>query len=149
MCNFHWSESDSVFVPEIDSEHRAIFQATGALEQALDDHAPAFEVGAILHLLMACTEDHLAHEENLMFRSRYSAFAWHKQQHDTLRKRMRRYAALIERGDVQAGTALVEFLTHWLIDHTGVTDRMMGAHLRNRSRTASRGRRRAFSAQVC
>jgi hemerythrin len=146
MRHFHWTDSDSVFVPEIDSEHRAIFEATGALEQALNDHAPAFEVEALLHLLIACTGDHLAHEENLMFRSGYASFAWHKRQHDTLRKRMRRYAPLIERGDAEAGTALVEFLTHWLTDHTGVTDRMMGAHLRNRSRTAPRAPRRAVLA---
>jgi hemerythrin len=66
--------------------------------------------------------------------ARYLSFEWHKQQHDTARKRLRQYVPLIEAGDAQAGAALVEFLTHWLDDHTAVTDRMMGAFLRNRQR---------------
>jgi len=51
-----------------------------------------------------------------------------------VRKRMRQFAPLIEAGDVEAGTALIEFLSRWLRDHTGLTDRMMGAFLRNQQR---------------
>lgn len=134
MRLFKWRKSNAVFVPAIDDEHRAIFQATGELQQALDSRAPLFQIQEILHRLIACAEDHFAHEEKLMRGTRYLSFDWHKQQHDTARKRLRRYVPLIENGDQEAGTALVEFLTHWLDDHTAVTDRMMGAYLRNRER---------------
>jgi hemerythrin-like metal-binding protein len=135
MRLFKWKNSNSVFVPDIDHEHRTIFEATGELQRALRDNRPLFQIQEILHRLIACTEDHFAHEEKLMRSSRYLSFEWHKQQHDTVRKRMRQYVPLIEGGDAEAGTALIEFLTGWLNDHTAVADRMMGAFLRNQQRT--------------
>ena len=135
MRLFKWSKSNAVFVPDLDDEHRMIFHAATELQQALRSGAPLFEVQEILHRLIACAEDHFAHEEKLMRGARYLSFDWHKRQHETARKRLRQYAPLIEKGDAEAGAALVEFLTHWLHDHTRVTDRMMGAFLRNQQRT--------------
>jgi len=119
----------------MDDEHRTIFQATGELQNALHNDAPLFEVQEILHRLISIVEDHFAHEEKLMRGAHYASFDWHRQQHNTARKRLRRYAPLIEAGDHQAGTELTEFLTGWLEDHTSVTDRMLGAHLRNQERS--------------
>src|ERR1017187_6028407 len=80
------------------------------------------------------TEDHLLHEEGLMRSTRYDAYDWHRQQHDTLRKRLRQFVPLIEDGDRQAALTLIEFLSKWLKDHTALADRMLGAHLRNQDR---------------
>jgi len=138
MRAFRWKKSNTVFVTAIDDEHKAIFQAAGELQQALHTRAPLFQVQEILHRLIASTEDHFAHEEKLMRGARYLSFDWHRQQHDTVRKRLRTYAPLVEQGDGEAGHQLVEFLTRWLDDHTAVTDRMMGAYLRNQERTQIR-----------
>jgi hemerythrin-like metal-binding protein len=138
MQLFHWKKSNTVFTPAIDDEHKTIFQATGELQQALHTRAPLFQVQEILHRLIACTEDHFAHEEKLMRGARYLAFDWHRQQHDAVRKRLRTYGPLVEQDDREAGHQLVEFLTRWLDDHTAVTDRMMGAYLRNQERAQIR-----------
>jgi hemerythrin len=138
MRFFRWRKSNAVFVPAFDDEHQTIFHATGELQQALHTRAPRFEVQEILRRLIACTEDHFAHEEKLMRGTRYLAFDWHRQQHETARKRLRQFAPLIEQGDREAGHRLIEFLTHWLEDHTAVTDRMMGAYLRNQERAQIR-----------
>jgi hemerythrin len=66
--------------------------------------------------------------------SRCESFAWHKQQHDTARKRAKRFAARFAEGDTAAAGELVETLRHWFKDHMAVTDRMMGAQLRNHGR---------------
>lgn len=129
-----WSKSHAVFVPDLDTEHKVIFQAAGELAQALSSAAPLFQIQEILHRLVACTEDHFAHEERLMRSGHYESFAWHKHQHDTARKRMREFVPLVENGDAEAGTTLINFLSSWLRDHTGLTDRMMGAFLRNQQR---------------
>ena len=138
MRLFHWTASNDVFLPAIDEEHRATFQIVGELQWALRDRAPLFQIQEILHRLIARAEDHFAHEERLMRETHYLSLAWHKGQHDTVRKRFRELAPLIEAGDVDAGNDLVEFLTRWLDEHTAVTDRMMGAHLRNKQRAAIR-----------
>jgi len=135
MRLFKWNKSNAVFVSEIDDEHREIFEAVGELQQALGKSAPAFQIQEILHRLSAAAEDHFAHEEKLMRGYRYSLFEWHKKQHDTARQHMKQYAPLIETGDGEAGAMLVEFLTHWLHDHTRVTDQMLAAFLRNQERS--------------
>jgi hemerythrin-like metal-binding protein len=129
-----WTKANAVFVPEIDDEHRIIYRAAGELHEALENGAPLFQVQEILHRLIACVEDHFAHEERLMKNERYPTFDWHRRQHETVRKRMRQFVPLIEAGDAGAGASLIEFLSNWLRDHTGLTDRMMGAFLRNQQR---------------
>ncbi|HUB80834.1 MAG TPA: hemerythrin family protein [Bryobacteraceae bacterium] len=138
MRFFHWRNSNTVFTPAIDDEHKTIFQATGEFQQALHTRAPLFQVQEILHRLIASTEDHFANEEKLMRGARYLAFDWHRQQHDAARKRLKTFAPLVEQGDRDAGHQLVEFLTRWLDDHTAVTDRMMSAYLRNQERARIR-----------
>jgi hemerythrin len=68
---------------------------------------------------------------------KYQSLAWHKRQHNTARRQMKRHAALIEAGDAEAARALAAFLSAWLHDHVGLTDRMMGAFLRNQERAHS------------
>ncbi len=134
MKLFKWTKANACFVPAIDDEHRAIYQEAGELQQSLTAAAPEFEILEILHRLIATTEDHLLHEEGLMRSTRYDGYDWHRQQHDTLRKRLRQFVPLVEDGDRQAALALVEFLSRWLRDHTAVADRMLAAHLRNQDR---------------
>ncbi|MGA3016367.1 MAG: hemerythrin family protein [Bryobacteraceae bacterium] len=134
MRLFKWSKANSCFVSKIDDEHRAIYHEADELQQALTAAAPEFKILEILHRLIATTEDHLLYEEGLMRSTRYEAQAWHQQQHDTLRKRLRQFVPLVEDGDRQGGVALIEFLSKWLKDHTALADRMLGAHLRNQDR---------------
>jgi hemerythrin len=61
----------------------------------------------------------------------YSAFDWHKRQHDTIRKKIRKTLRQLDAGDRDTCMELVTFLNTWLIDHMSVTDRMMGAFIRN------------------
>ena len=134
MRPFKWTKAKACFVPEIDDEHRAIYHEADELQQALTAAAPEFAILETLHRLIATTEDHLLHEEGLMRSTRYDAYDWHRQQHDTLRKHLRQFVPLIEDGNRQAGVALIEFLSRWLKDHTALADRMLGAHLRNQDR---------------
>jgi len=65
---------------------------------------------------------------------KYSSYGWHKQQHNTARRRLKLLAPLIESGESEAAELLLEFLEGWLQDHTSVTDRMMAAYIRNYER---------------
>ena len=134
MRPFKWSKANACFVPEIDDEHRVIYREADELQRSLTAAAPEFEILEILHRLIATTEDHLLHEEGLMRSTRYDAYDWHRQQHDTLRKRLRLFVPQVEDGDRQAALALIQFLSKWLKDHTALADRMLGAHLRNQDR---------------
>jgi len=132
-----WGRKNEMFVPELDAEHRNLFRTIEELRAAVEGEAPDERVRALFHALTADTEEHLRHEESLMRLAAYSAYEWHKGQHDTLRKRARVLAAQWESGDREAPGILVVFLSVWLKEHTAVADRMLGATLRNYQRLAS------------
>jgi len=131
MPLFHWSKQFAVYLPEIDAEHRAIFVAAAELERAVAARSPQARVREIVRAVIAHTEDHFTHEERLMRAARYDAFEWHKTQHDGVRRRLKEFAKRMDSADRTAPGELLEYLAHWLHDHTQLTDRMMGARLRN------------------
>jgi len=134
MRSLKWSKSHAVFVTEIDDEHKEIFKALSDLEGGLANLGSSAEVRMLAQRVVTYVAEHFAHEERLMRAARYGSIAWHKQQHDTARRRVGEFVLQIEQGDAKAGPALVEYLTLWLHNHTRLADRMMGAFLRNRRR---------------
>jgi hemerythrin-like metal-binding protein len=134
---FHWTKQYAVYVPEIDAEHRAIFTMGAELERAAAVHAPKARLQKVFRALVADTADHFTHEERLMREARYEAFHWHKKQHDGVRHRLKAYAKRIEANDREAPAEL-HYLAHWLHDHTALTDRILGARLRNFDRERRR-----------
>ena len=131
MPLFKWSKSHAVHINEIDAQHRNLYLMADELHRAILGGADTSRTLELLKALIASAEDHFTYEERLMRSSQYSAFAWHKQQHDTVRKRANQFVPRIESGESEAAILLLEFLSGWLRDHTSLTDRMLGAHLRN------------------
>ena len=137
MRLFKWTRVHAAFVPEIDAEHRTLYRLGDELQQAVMAGAGADRLNTIVQSLIATSEDHFSHEERLMRSSRYPIFAWHKQQHDGARRRLKEFAASVARGDGEAPAELMEYMAHWLKNHVSLTDRMFGAYLRNFERFQS------------
>jgi hemerythrin len=131
MARFRFTSAHSVYLPEIDAEHRALFSIGEELQKAMDQGADLARLRPTLVNLLASVEAHFKHEERLMKAAHYSAFVWHKKQHDAVRWRVRRLVKRIDAGEPVAGEELLEFLHEWLKTHTQVSDRMMGAYIRN------------------
>lgn len=131
MGRFKWSSAHSVYLPEIDAEHRALFSLGEELERGLQKGTDLADLRPVLVNLIASAEAHFKHEERIMKAAHYSAFAWHKKQHDAVRWRVRRLVKRIDGGEPVAAAELLEFLSEWLKTHTQVSDRMMGAYIRN------------------
>jgi hemerythrin len=134
MQSLKWSTSHAVFVPDIDDEHREIFEALSNLREALTSEGPLQELRELTQRLTSCIVAHFAHEERLMRAARYDSLRWHKRSHSGARKRVGQFVLRIEQGDRKAGLELAEYLTSWLHEHTRLADRMMGAFLRNQQR---------------
>jgi hemerythrin len=134
MRSLKWSTSHAVFVTEIDDEHKEIFAAISNVQKVLTNRGPLLEIRKLTQRLISCVVEHFAHEERLMGAARYGSLRWHKQKHNTARRRVGQFVRRIEGGDTKAGLELVEYLTSWLHDHTRLADRMMGAFLRNHQR---------------
>ena len=139
MRHIAWSPENEVFIGQIDAEHRDLYQVGEALERAIQEKAPSVERSKHLDTLVTHIEDHFQHEEWLMQSVRYPAYGWHRQQHDTARRRLKLFVPLIEAGNDEASDAFFEFLVGWLNDHTAVADRMMAAFVRNYERAHAKG----------
>jgi hemerythrin-like metal-binding protein len=131
MGRFKWTSVHSVYLPEIDAEHRALFNLVEELQKELGRAAELSTLRPSLVELTASFDAHFKHEERIMKAARYSAYGWHKKQHDAVRWRVRRLVKRIDAGQPVAADELLQFLTEWLQTHTQVSDRMMGAYLRN------------------
>jgi len=131
MSLFKWSNVHSVYLPEIDAEHRALYRLGDELHKAVLADTDAARLQPILVNLQETAEQHFRHEERLMRAIHYTAFDWHKRQHDAVRKRSRAAARRVAVGDLTAAGELVEFFSEWLRGHMAVADRMMSARLRN------------------
>jgi hemerythrin-like metal-binding protein len=133
MRSIKWSTSETVWIEEIDDQHKEIFARVDRLQRVLSNSGPVADIRKSLERLATAITGHFAHEERLMRASRYGSLRWHKGLHEAAGRNVQRYTRAIDRGDREAGRALVEYLTEWLRDHTRVADRMMSAHLRNQS----------------
>ena len=131
MSLFKWSSDYSVYLPEIDAEHRAIYRLASELHKALLAGTEAETLKALAANLVEAEEQHFRHEERLMKAMHYQGSAWHKKQHDTARKRTKELVKRLAEGDAAASVDVLKFLSQWLTDHLTVADRMMGATLRN------------------
>lgn len=129
-----WSPENEVFIAQIDAEHRDVYQVSAEFERAIKEKLPLHELCAHLRTVGARMEEHFVHEEWLMQSVQYPSLGWHRQQHQTARRRLKLFKPLIEAGDAEAAEAFLEFLAGWLHDHTTVTDRMMAAFVRNYER---------------
>ena len=98
MGLFHRSGGYTIFIPEIDAEHRTMFRLVDELATALDSGTPRARNEA-LQSIVSQMQLHFAHEERLMRASAYSALVWHKQQHDGSRRQVKRFVKRIEQGD--------------------------------------------------
>lgn len=134
MRHFRWGKENEVFLAQIDAEHRDLFRVADELQHAIAGGAPAAIVKVHLQSLVSHTEEHFSHEEWLMQSTSYPSYGWHKQQHETARRRLKLFVPLIEGGESEATDLFFEFLSGWLEDHTTVTDRMMAAYVRNYER---------------
>jgi len=130
MRIFHWTRAKSVFMPELDDEHRKLYELAAGIQEQVTAGTPPEIVSATLKSLVAAAEDHFQHEERMMRRAQYRLFAWHKSQHETFRKRSGSCLARYEAGQPEAAAELLDFLPGWMNDHLHVADRMMSAALR-------------------
>jgi len=134
MRKLQWSISHAVFVPEVDDEHKEIFEVVAELQGLLDSGGEKTGIERATGRLASRMAEHFAHEERLMRAARYESLPWHKHRHDAALQQAAAFIGRMERGDPQAGRELIEYVTEWLHDHTRVADRMMGAALRNHRR---------------
>lgn len=126
-----WTDEHAVQIPEIDAQHREMFNRAAELRQALLDGEKPARLALLRRALAAEINGHLSHEERLMRQADYPAYAWHERQHRAARAKLGAIERELQRGERQSLFEAVEALAAWMRDHTSVADRMAAAYLRN------------------
>lgn len=124
----------SVWLPEFDKEHDELFRIADEIRSAMQEGALLRAVEPLLQELNKHAREHFANEEKQMRSTRYPLLAWHRKQHDTVRRKLENLARSVAQGDRESVLPTLDFLAGWLRDHTSVADRMMASYLRNQTR---------------
>ncbi|MBS3995876.1 MAG: hemerythrin family protein [Hydrogenophaga sp.] len=132
-----WTDQLSVGLPHIDTEHRWLVDATNRLHDELSQPAPDHAVVAdTLHGLMDYTVNHFVGEESLFQQLRYPQADAHRALHDRFTAQVMGLIQDHEAGQ-DIGTATLELLKNWLINHIMVADKAYAPFLLAASAAAS------------
>jgi hemerythrin len=129
-----WTPALAIGVPEIDAQHKKLFERAGRFEAAVKAHEHSFRLEDLFAYLMEYARVHFAAEEQLMRDVGYPGLAEHIQEHSEFRRRLLSLVPQWESEDDSTAmlAALVGFLDFWLTDHVTRSDQRISDHMRNR-----------------
>jgi hemerythrin-like metal-binding protein len=136
--SLQWTEEDSVYVPELDEQHQAMYRLAQDLRHAVVEGEATASLELRLQRMADECHNHFRHEEGLMRDASYPQVEWHKRQHATARAQLEALAASIQAGEQAAIFESLQAIAKWMRDHTSIADRMAGAYLRNYLRAFTR-----------
>lgn len=129
MKDLSWSSTLSVYVDEVDDDHRKLVGLFNMFMHAVADGDSVDYQRAALEELIACTAWHFRHEERLMVKYGYPDLDEHRKEHldlidavDELRGRFLAPGRQITDDDI-------EYLEHWLVGHILTMDMKLGDFL--------------------
>jgi hemerythrin len=136
--SLQWTDENSVYLPELDEEHRVIFHLLQDLRHSVVDGEANVRLELKSQHLADEVTYHFQHEERLMREARYPQMEWHKRQHAASRAQLTTLLEAIRTGKQAAIFESLEAMAKGIRDHIGIADRMAGAYLRNHVRALAR-----------
>ncbi len=135
-----WDPSLAIGVPEIDEQHRSLFEQATRFDTAVRAGVRGDEIRDLFAFLSRYANEHFEAEERLMQEAGYPRLASHALEHAEFRRRL---ATLLphweSEGDSSALLMAVSgFLMRWLREHIAANDRAIGDHLRSMPRQPQR-----------
>jgi len=130
MSLFQWSEAYSVGHPDIDSQHKRLFQLAEQLHAAMTAGKAKQVLSTTLNNLIIYTKRHFGDEEMLMDRHRYPLYRQHKAEHQALTEKVMQFQKSFEADKATISVELMQFLSNWLTHHIGSSDKKVGEYLK-------------------
>lgn len=117
MSTIQWSDSLSVGVETIDSEHKRLIKIANAILKIARENPGTAKLVNALSYLREYTVVHFANEESFMESIKYQDLLVHCQEHAELKKRVKEYQSKLYHADAVSESEVLLFLKHWLVDH--------------------------------
>lgn len=127
MAAFQWKDRYSLNIPEIDSQHKRLFEiGEHAYELAsLNDDFDHFdEIISIVNELLDYTQYHFGYEEKLMERLNYPDLDDHISSHKFYIDKIRSITdSRVDDDQQKALLDILDFLAEWISSHILISDR--------------------------
>ena len=126
---FHWDNSFSVGLKEIDRQHLFLVNMVNELNYEVKSGSDLYLLGRILQGLIDYTASHFGYEEGLMERHGYEDLVAHKAKHKKLVGEVLDFQRRVNDKDDKVVDELLIFLNDWLAKHIKGTDKKYGVVL--------------------
>ena len=126
---FTFTKDCMIGVPEIDEEHRRLFELIGEADAALKLESGSVEAAmALINELKQYAVTHFAHEEAYMESIKDPELPRQKREHAAFIEKVNRYAMtdVTEATAKKIGVELLEYLSRWLMGHILGSDILIG-----------------------
>ncbi len=127
-----WSNSLSVGLESIDSQHKVLISLINALFSEMNSGNGKQAVSSALVKLIEYTGSHFAFEEELFDKHNYAEKDAHKEIHKTLVAKVVDFQTQFENDEKDISLELMEFLKDWLIKHIKGTDKKYSSFLQSK-----------------
>ncbi|MDR2688228.1 MAG: bacteriohemerythrin [Azoarcus sp.] len=120
---FKWSEKYSVGIPEIDEQHKALFDLIEKIHTAIMEHKGTKASTEVLDELVDYTRVHFALEQSLMRMGKYPDYDNHCVLHHDLVAEVVALQEKVHSGTASISFELLHFLRNWLAKHILIEDK--------------------------
>jgi len=117
-----WDEKYSVKVPEIDAQHKRLFDMINAFYEAVAARQTDEGMRKIIFGLVQYTEFHFQYEERLMERFRYPGLDAQRAAHGAFVQKITGFQARFAEGKLLLSVEVTNFLKSWLVEHILASD---------------------------
>lgn len=129
MPLLNWSEQYSVQVPEMDAQHRILFDCINELHDAMSARQGQAVLGGILDKLIDYTRTHFVDEEALFTSHNYPERESHIREHEAFVEQVAKVRRDYEAKTLMLSLQTLNFLQDWLKNHIQKVDRHYGEWL--------------------
>ncbi len=117
MSLLQWKDEFKVGITEVDHEHRELIGLINELHEAIQQSVDPDQILDSLGEIYAQISAHFALEEKMMRKTRYPAYAEHKEDHEILLDDLRDIMDDVEDDGVLNEAQLITDLNRWFGDH--------------------------------
>lgn len=126
---FPWSDTYSVKIAIVDSQHKVLVDLINELHQAMMARRGKESLGGVLASLIKYTKSHFAAEEGLMRTNQYPDLVNHKGEHERFTQTIEDFQGRFQRNEVAMTVDVMDFLKDWLAKHIMGVDKQYVPHL--------------------
>ena len=131
MARSGWNESLETGDPQVDAQHRMLFEKIGELQAAIVAKASHDHVAKVLDQVISIASRHFEDEEALMASHGYPGLAEQRDLHQRFREDVGRMTAEFRSSDGTLPLQISVFLHEWLTRHMKIEDRKIVEFIRS------------------